>query len=165
LNQRAVGRGQRKDARRWCFALALAAFLSCTDEPRGNATPPAPASSDQGQEKRPPHDFRYRIPRSDEGWESAIRDPDTPPVRLSGNEPEYTDLARRARVSGIVILEILIDDHGNVAGAQVRQDLPFGLTQSAIEAVRSWKFEPARHNGKRVPTVQRVTLTFQRPAN
>ncbi|HEX5715345.1 MAG TPA: energy transducer TonB, partial [Thermoanaerobaculia bacterium] len=64
----------------------------------------------------------------------------TRPEKVSGDPPGYTELARRARVTGVVIIEAIIDEQGNVTGTRVLKGLPMGLDQTAAEAVETWKF-------------------------
>jgi TonB family protein len=76
-------------------------------------------------------------------------------------EPVYSDQARQAGISGIVILEVLVDAAGNVADAWVLKPLPYGLDQAALQAVRQWKFKPATKEGSPVPVVFTVSVNFK----
>jgi len=82
------------------------------------------------------------------------------PVKISGAAPVYTEEARRARVTGVVILEAVIDAGGNVTETKVLKGLPMGLDRAAAEAVQSWKFSPARLNDKAVPVHYILTVNF-----
>jgi TonB family protein len=84
-----------------------------------------------------------------------------PPRLLHKVEPQYTDEARRARVSGIVIVEALIDRSGVVRDAMALKPLPFGLAESAIAAVKQWLFEPGTLNGQPVDVIFNVTVNFK----
>ncbi|HXT19958.1 MAG TPA: energy transducer TonB, partial [Thermoanaerobaculia bacterium] len=55
----------------------------------------------------------------------------TPPVKISGADPVYTELARRARLTGVVIVEALIDERGSVTSSRVLKGLPMGLDKAA----------------------------------
>ncbi|MFY9822764.1 MAG: energy transducer TonB [Thermoanaerobaculia bacterium] len=70
----------------------------------------------------------------------------------------YTELARRARVTGTVILEAVIDEHGDVTDAKVLKVLPMGLSQAALDAVKTWKF---KREGQPVPVYYVMTVNFQ----
>lgn len=85
----------------------------------------------------------------------------TPPVKISGAAPVYTELARKAQVEGPVILESIIDEQGDVTDVRVLQGLPMGLDQAAVEAVRTWKFQPATFEGKLVKVYFSLTVNFQ----
>ena len=92
-----------------------------------------------------------------------------PPVRPGGTirapqkihhvAPEYPDIARRARVSGVVILEALIAEDGSVRDVKVLRSKPL-LDEPAIEAVRRWRFTPTLLNGVPVQVIMTVTVTF-----
>lgn len=84
----------------------------------------------------------------------------TAPVLLSRVEPLYTEVARKARITGSVTLETTIDANGDVRDVRVLKSLPFGLDQSAIDAVRQWKFRPATRNGRPVSVLFKLTVNF-----
>ncbi len=66
-----------------------------------------------------------------------------------------------ARVEGKVIVEATIDATGNVTRVRVIQSLPLGLTQAAVDAVKTWRFEPATYSGKPVPVLYNLTVYFR----
>lgn len=72
-------------------------------------------------------------------------------------EPRYTRPAIKGGVSGAVILELVIDTEGRVESVEVLRGLRLGLTRSATDAVRQWRFEPSRYNDH--PVAVRYTLT------
>ena len=76
-------------------------------------------------------------------------------------EPVYPEIARRAGVSGMVILEAVINPNGNVTDVNVLRSIPL-LDKAAMDAVRQWKYEPALLNGVPVPIVMTVTVVFGR---
>ena len=73
----------------------------------------------------------------------------------------YTDEARRRGTTGNVILEIVITRDGNVGDVSVRRGLGGGLDERAIEAVRQWKFAPARRLGTPVDVIVEVAVEFK----
>ena len=83
------------------------------------------------------------------------------PVAITRIEPQYTELARKARIEGIVIIEAIIDRNGNVTDVRVLKPLPLGLDQSALEAVKRWKFSPGTLNGQPVPVIYNLTVNFR----
>jgi TonB family protein len=84
-----------------------------------------------------------------------------PPVKISGNQARYTELARRARLQGVVILELIVDRTGKVTDARVLQPLPMGLDKAAIDAVITWKYQPATFRGEPVAVYYNVKVEFR----
>jgi TonB family protein len=82
------------------------------------------------------------------------------PMPLHTPKPEYTEAARKARIQGIVIVQLILDKQGRVTHAEALRDLPMGLTESTLETVRSWRYEPATLNGKPVEVYMSVTVNF-----
>jgi len=83
-----------------------------------------------------------------------------PPVKIFSPRPLYTEEARRAGVQGIVILEAVVDADGTVRNVKVLKGLPMGLDQSAVDTVMTWKYEPARMEGRPVPVYFTFTISF-----
>ena len=76
-------------------------------------------------------------------------------------EPEYTDDARIARHQGSVLLQITIDREGRPRRFRLLRSLGLGLDEKAVEAVRQWKFHPARKDGKRVAVEVNLEIFFR----
>jgi len=86
----------------------------------------------------------------------------SPPVPTRTAEPEYSLEGRRDRIEGTVVLSIVVDSEGNVAGAQeTSKPLGHGLDEKAMEAVKLWKFKPATMEGVPVPVHIIVEVTFR----
>jgi TonB family protein len=83
------------------------------------------------------------------------------PVPTYRPNPTYTDKARLVRHQGMIVLWIVIDSEGDVERASVERSLGLGLDQSALHAVRTWKFKPADRNGKPVPVRIPVEVSFR----
>ena len=77
-------------------------------------------------------------------------------------KPNYTPDAMRARIEGIVELEIVVYADGSVGGIRLVRSLDsrFGLDEEAIKAVRRWRFDPSRHLGKPVQVRVPVEVSF-----
>lgn len=82
-----------------------------------------------------------------------------PPTKVHDVSPIYPEIAQRARVQGIVILEATIGIDGRVTNARVLRSIPL-LDQPALDAVRQWTFTPTLLNGTPVPVIMTVTVTF-----
>lgn len=62
----------------------------------------------------------------------------------------YPEMAKKAGIEGIVIVEAVIDRKGNVKSVRVLKPLPMGLDEAAVTAIKQWKFKPATLDGKPV---------------
>jgi TonB family protein len=78
---------------------------------------------------------------------------------LFAPDPDYPILARQERLSGLVIIEAVIDEHGNVKGMQVVSGHPL-LVPSALHAVSKRKYEPTILDGEPTPIDLRVEIRF-----
>ena len=83
-----------------------------------------------------------------------------PPQKLYGPQPFYTEKAKRDRIQGVVILEAVVDEKGRVRAVKVLKGLPGGLTESAVNTVKKWRFKPATNNGEPVAVYFNLTTRF-----
>jgi protein TonB len=83
-----------------------------------------------------------------------------PPRLLFAPDPEYPVLARQARLAGVVVIEAIIDEHGNVKGMQVISGHPI-LIPAALAAVSKRKYEPTVLDGEPTPVDLRVEINFR----
>jgi protein TonB len=82
-----------------------------------------------------------------------------PPKLVRRIEPDYPEIARQARVEGVVILEATTDVFGRVTGVRILRSLPL-LDAAAVDAVRQWVYEPMVINGRPRPVTFTVTVRF-----
>ena len=92
------------------------------------------------------------------------------PVRVGGRvkeprlitrvDPRYPPLAIQTHLQGTVIVDAIIDEHGDVVEVKVVSGPPL-LIQSALDAVRHWKYEPTYLNDQPVPVQLNVTVSFR----
>jgi TonB family protein len=85
----------------------------------------------------------------------------TPPSLQREIKPDYTEEARRRGIAGDVVLEIVVRSNGTVGDLKVLQGLGGGLDQRAIDAVRQWRFSPARRFGTPVDVIVEVAVEFK----
>ncbi|HEX4379861.1 MAG TPA: TonB family protein [Candidatus Acidoferrum sp.] len=79
---------------------------------------------------------------------------------LSSIPPVYPQLARAQHIAGAVLIDALIDANGRVSAMKVVSG-PVLLHQSAMEALRQWKYQAATLDGKTVPMHLTVTIQFR----
>jgi len=82
------------------------------------------------------------------------------PRQIFSVQPEYPVLAKQTHVSGTVVVNAVIDEHGNVVGARALSGHPL-LIPAALKAVLQWKYEPTQLNGTPVAVEMEVTVHFQ----
>lgn len=77
-------------------------------------------------------------------------------------KPRYPESARRQGVEGTALLKMRITEHGRVEDVQVERSTGHpDLDQAALEAVRRWRFEPARQRGEPVAVVVTLPVEFR----
>jgi len=82
-----------------------------------------------------------------------------PPRLLFGPTLDYPVLARQSRLSGVVIIEAVIDEKGDVKGMRVVSGHPL-LIPAALSAVSKRKYEPTILDGEPTPIDLRVEISF-----
>ncbi len=83
------------------------------------------------------------------------------PLAHEGNQrPVYPKNALRDGREGEVVIELRVQVDGTVAGTKVvRGEEPFA--SAALEAVKTWRYEPARVSGSPIEVARRVRLPFK----
>ena len=85
----------------------------------------------------------------------------TTPRRISGDEPPFTEEARKARYNGEALLGLVIGPTGAVEKIWVISPAPYGLTLSALQSVAAWKFQPAIKDARPVAVQVTVETSFR----
>jgi periplasmic protein TonB len=76
-------------------------------------------------------------------------------------DPEYSEEARKAKYQGTCVLWLVVGPDGRPRDIKVARTLGLGLDEKAIEAVKTWKFEPAMKDGKPVAVQINVEVSFR----
>jgi protein TonB len=82
-----------------------------------------------------------------------------PPQKIHHVAPKYPDIAQRARVSGVVVVEAVIAEDGSVRDVKILRSVPL-LDDAAMDAVRQWRFTPTLLSGTPVQVIMTVTVSF-----
>jgi TonB family protein len=85
----------------------------------------------------------------------------TPPKPIYHPNPEYSEEARKAKSQGTVVLWIIVDPQGQPQDIRVVRSVGKGLDEKAFEAVRKWRFEPAKLKGQPVAVQINTEVTFK----
>jgi len=86
----------------------------------------------------------------------------TSPVEIQRATPRYTTAAMQARIQGAVIVECIVQANGVCTDARVIRSLDsrFGLDQEAVNAAGLWRFRPGTRQGRPVPVLVTMEITF-----
>ncbi len=85
----------------------------------------------------------------------------TQPVVIFRVDPEYSEEARKAKYSGVVLLSVIVDTEGRARDIRVLKSLGLGLDEKAMEAVAKWKFKPGMKGGTAVNVRARIEVNFR----
>jgi TonB family protein len=136
--------------------------------------PPAPRGSAPSEPPSPPIVYGNEVspptPPPGAPPASPAEPPGTPKiVRKAGGvlqgsavkrvNPSYPEIAKQAQVSGSVVVEIVVDEEGNVIAAKALSGHPL-LRDAAVEAARQWQFTPTQLQSESVKVVGTLTFNF-----
>jgi TonB family protein len=111
-----------------------------------------------GVARRPSEPFRPDLPRPAQRAQEGLTGPQ--PIRTV--TPKYTDVARKARIEGMVEIEAVVMADGTVGDTRVIKsiDALLGLDDEAVKAVKAWKFMPATRFGQPLASVVVLVMRF-----
>jgi periplasmic protein TonB len=73
--------------------------------------------------------------------------------------PAFTDNARQAHVSGIILIDAVVETDG---GLRIVRGLPGDWNEIALKTLATWRCKPARYEGKPVSAVVTFEVNFRR---
>ena len=82
------------------------------------------------------------------------------PKAIYSPDPEYSEEARKVKHMGTVVLWLVVGPDGKPRDIKVLRTLGLGLDEKAIEAVKNWRFDPAKKDGKPVAVQINVEVNF-----
>lgn len=83
-----------------------------------------------------------------------------PPRVIEETPPLYTESAFDRRVEGRVVLKVIVRKDGRVGAIRVHRSLDDELDAAAVEAVKSWRFEPAKVDGEPINVFTDIEVDF-----
>jgi uncharacterized protein len=85
-----------------------------------------------------------------------------PPIILNPMpKPQYTEAARQAGISGVVLLQCVVRKDGSADTFKILKGLGYGLDQSAIDTISSsWHFKPGTKDGVPVDVYIQIEISF-----
>lgn len=116
----------------------------------------------------PPYWQRYFISKRDR-QEFIPSNPDilqvggdvSAPVLLNGIDPSSSRLAQKFGVAGLTLFRTVIDASGKPVEVAIARPIGFGLDENAVEAIKRSRFKPAMKDGRPVPVVTDLVVTFR----
>lgn len=84
----------------------------------------------------------------------------TAPKPIFDPEPEYSEEARKAKYQGTVVLSLVVGPDGIPRDISVNRSVGLGLDEKAIEAVKTWRFDPGKKDGRPVAVYANVEVNF-----
>ena len=80
--------------------------------------------------------------------------------------PEYPDRALNDRIAGTVTVQYTVDKKGYTKDVRVVESTPQGMfDRAATDAIRRWRYRPAKYNGQPVEVPVRTRIRFELPNN
>jgi TonB family protein len=107
------------------------------------------------KKEQPPSDSPLRLTGSDATCENVVH-----PKPAHKVQPVYPESARKEKAMGLVILETMISDTGEVERVSVLESPDDRLSEAAVTAVKQWTFEPALCEGEPVGVYFNLTIKF-----
>jgi len=90
----------------------------------------------------------------------ACADGTEPPVPVRTVPPKFPEEMRRSGSAGLVTVNCLIDEKGNVTETKVVKASNDAFAEPALEALKKWKFKPAKKEGAAVAIRVNIPVQF-----
>lgn len=117
------------------------------------------------EERKPPLDAATQADRAGSPYGTVLTGPLTghdvrPALPVVFPDPVVSRSELPDGVAGTVIVEITIDEIGNVVATRVLQPLGYGIEERVVAVLRNWHFRPATMDGRPIPSQQDVYFRF-----
>ena len=148
------------------IAIWLALFAAQVAAPAAPASPASPQASGPTVTQAAPK------PNPDANGKYHVGDGVTAPQLLYKVDPEFTKKAKKRKINGITIINLIVDTDGNPTNVHVLHSMAdsadkkhraaaLSLEQAALDAVKQYKFDPATLQGKPVRVELNVEVNFK----
>jgi len=138
--------------------IGLALDSSASDGIAVNIAPPVAAVA-----APPPAPVRPKVLVAARRTEAVCSEEIVKARVLSVARASYTEEARHARVQGVVRIELMVNEQGDIVSARVLQGLGYGLDEAALSAARRLHFSPATRCGRTVAAPFIIGMRFNLP--
>ena len=159
---------------------AIALSLALLVRQRTATTPPPPTQPPAAQPAPPPATDGTGVPQAapsrpcglDASGNYHVGCGVTSPKVIYQVDPEFSEEARRSKISGMTLVGLIVDADGSSTNVHIRRSMTnsvdkkhrkvaLALDQKALDAVKKYRFEPATYQGKPVPIELNVEVNFQ----
>lgn len=132
--------------------------LQVREEPKPPAQKPAETTPPAPEAAAPV------VRKAQDGDLVPLEQVDTQPVKTKDVRPAYPEMARRAGIEGVVAINALISENGDVIQTTILRNISgsFGFDRATETAVRQWKFRPAIKDGARVKVWKPFNIAFRK---
>lgn len=89
------------------------------------------------------------------------KDLDEPPRSVVRTNPVYPKKLLKARVAGLVEVEMLVDENGGIVSTQIKKSSDEAFSEAALAALKQWKFKPGTKKGRPVKTRVLQPIAFK----
>ncbi len=97
---------------------------------------------------------------STSAFAAEFEKPDVAPVPVRTPPPTYPPAMKMKGISGMVVVNVVIDSAGEVENVAVRKSTHPEFEDPAVKAVRRWRFKPAKKDGDAIRARVAVPLKF-----
>lgn len=94
------------------------------------------------------------------GFADDFEKPDDPPVPVRTPPPKYPSQLKRDGVSGMVVVSLVVETDGSVTEVEVKKSTNAEFEGPAVDAVKNWKFKPAKKDGEAIRSKVALPLKF-----
>lgn len=83
------------------------------------------------------------------------------PVPIHTPQAKYTREAKKKKIQGVCIVSLIVDVNGLPQNPKVVQSVGYGLDESAIKAIKTYRFKPSMKDGHPVAVQMRIQVNFR----
>jgi protein TonB len=126
----------------------------------GSANPDPPKVDSTVKPDDPPQAPADEPPTDREDREQVRLGPGIAKTAIKKSQPSYPPMAKSAGIEGDVVVEIFVNEAGNVVRARAVSGHPL-LRDTSVRAAREWTFKPTVRNGEPVKAIGTLTFYFR----
>jgi TonB family protein len=141
-----------EENRRLLFPAAPAKKKEIRKRPNLARTPQELHETDSAQNTTPPAGSQYGSLSYGRSDGSEVR----PAIRIAGSEPSVNEYDLAGVSEGNIVVEVTIDERGNIIQKTVLQSLNPAVDHKVLAALEDWRFLPALRDGDAIPSKQDV---------